>query len=134
MQEEFNRRKDDAVLQVVVERISTLHADVTDIRSALKESMREMSTAFNKLIQIEEKQIYVMQDLQRINKIAERSHERIDKMLYDSQLQWERLENRVDTLEKDSPLQKQTSAWVLSAVYAAAGMLAMYVAKIIGIV
>lgn len=130
----YQRRKDDSTLEVVVERINVLHEDVSDIRVSLKESMKEMTQAFNKLIQLEEKQIYIIQDLQRVSKISERAHERLDKTLIDEQAKYEKLENRLDALEKDSPLQKQTSAWVLSAVYAAAGMLVMYAAKVLGIV
>jgi predicted nuclease with TOPRIM domain len=127
------RRSDDTTIQVVADRLSSLHNDVSDIRGTLKESMKEMTTAFNKLIQLEEKQIYIAQDIQRIGRVAERGHERLDKALVDDQIRYEKLETRLDSLEKDSPLQKQTSAWVLSAVYAAAGMLLMYVAKAVGL-
>lgn len=132
-QEQEHRRSGDALLQVVAEKVNTLHVDVTDIRGTLKDSMKEMTTAFNKLIQLEEKQTYILQNIDRLAKVAERAHERLDRQLVDEQGKYEKLETRLDTLEKESPLQKQTSQWVLSAVYALAGMMLMYVAKAIGV-
>ena len=39
------------------------------------------------------------------------------------------LSQRIDELEKSEPLQEQTSKWMMAAVWGAAGLLAMIVAK-----
>lgn len=127
------KRRDDTLLEVVAEKVNVLHSDISEIRGTLKESMKEMTQAFNKLIQLEEKQTYILQNVDRVAKISERAHERIDRQLVDEQAKYEKLEGRLDVLEKDSPLQKQTSAWVLSAIYALAGMACMYVMKAVGL-
>ena len=46
----------------------------------------------------------------------------------------EKLEARVDKLEADAPLQAQTSHWVLSAVWAAAGLAVMFIGKKLGLI
>ena len=37
--------KEDATVQVIAERISALHGDVTDLRNDMRESYKEMSEA-----------------------------------------------------------------------------------------
>ena len=46
----------------------------------------------------------------------------------------ERLSTRVAELEKAEPMQEQTGKWVMAAVWGAAGLLALFVAKQLGLV
>ena len=47
--------KEDATIQVIAERISSLHVDVTDLRNDMQERYKEMSEAIKSLIRLEEK-------------------------------------------------------------------------------
>ena len=48
--------KEDATIQVIAERISSLHGDVTDLRNDMRESYKEMSEAIKSLIRLEKEQ------------------------------------------------------------------------------
>jgi len=128
-----NRRKDDALLQVVAEKVSNLHDDMSDVKTTLKDSMKGMTEAFNKLIQLEERQANILENVTRVAKSSEKAHARIDQILIDSQAKYEKIEARVDSLEKDAPMQKQASTWVMNAIYAIAAASIGYIAKMLGI-
>ena len=128
-----NRRKDDAILQVVAEKVSNLHADMSDVKTTLKDSMKGMTEAFNKLIQLEERQANILENVSRVAKSSEKAHARIDQILIDSQAKYEKIEARIDSLEKDAPMQKQASTWVMNAIYAIAAASIGYIAKMLGI-
>ena len=128
-----NRRKDDALLQVVAEKVSNLHDDMSDVKTTLKDSMKGMTEAFNKLIQLEERQANILENVARVAKSAEKAHARIDQVLIDSQAKYEKIEARIDSLEKDAPMQKQASTWVMNTIYAIAAASVGYIAKMLGI-
>lgn len=128
-----NRRKDDALLQVVAEKVSNLHDDMSDVKTTLKDSMKGMTEAFNKLIQLEERQANILENVSRVAKSSEKAHARIDQILIDNQAKYEKIEARVDSLEKDAPMQKQASTWVMNAIYAIAAASVGYIAKMLGI-
>lgn len=128
-----NRRKDDALLQVVAEKVSNLRDDMSDVKTTLKDSMKGMTEAFNKLIQLEERQANILESVTRVAKSSEKAHARIDQILIDSQTKYEKIEARIDSLEKDAPMQKQASTWVMNAIYAIAAASVGYIAKMLGI-
>lgn len=117
-----NRRNDDATIQVIAERINSMQNDVSDLRDTMRDSMKEMSAAVTKLVQIEERQIYMNQsyDILRIT---------LDKM----QDRSEKLETRIDGLEKEQPMTKQAVNWIYAAVWAVCGAAALFAAKAFGI-
>lgn len=106
--------QNDATIQVVAERISSLHEDVTDLRNDMRESYKEMSEAIKSLIRLEEKQmtLYV-------------SYEELKK----SQTEQER---RIDALEKQQPETQRVIAWAYKAIWGAAVTIAVFVAKSVG--
>jgi uncharacterized coiled-coil protein SlyX len=126
------QRQSDMAIQVISDNISELKSDFGDMRKDLRDVMKEFSDSVAKLVVLEEKSIHTNINMERILKIAERSHERIDKLHNDCKEEMKALEARVDQLEKDAPMQKQTSNWVISAVWAAAGLAVMFVAKSVG--
>ena len=105
----------DATIQVVAERINSLHEDVTELRDTMKESVREMSQAIQTLVRLEEKQL-------SLNQTAE-----------ETKKNFKELEARVDALEKEQPMNKQVVDWVLRAVYAVVAAAAMAAAKLLGL-
>jgi methyl-accepting chemotaxis protein len=126
-------RQSDVAIQVMSENVSQLKTEFNSMRSDLRDIMKEFSDSVAKLVVLEEKSIHANINMERILKIAERSHERIDSLQKNLSENISALERRIDVLEKDSPLQKQTSNWILSAVWAAAGLAVMFVAKSVGL-
>lgn len=117
--ETFARRHSDSLIEVVATRLDALHGDMQD----LKTSQREMTSAFQKLLVIEERQTAASASL-------ERAFVALDKTSSDVYA----VEKRVDSLERDAPMQKQTSNWVVSAVWGAAILAVTIIAKKIGII
>lgn len=117
--ETFARRHSDSLIEVVATRLDALHGDMQD----LKTSQREMTSAFQKLLVIEERQTAASASL-------ERAFVALDKTSNDVYA----VEKRVDSLERDAPMQKQTSNWVVSAVWGAAILAVTIIAQKIGII
>lgn len=115
----FARRHSDSLIEVVATRLDALHGDMQD----LKTSQHEMASAFQKLLVIEERQTAASASL-------ERAFVALDKTSSDVYA----VEKRVDSLERDAPMQKQTSNWVVSAVWGAAILAVTIIAKKIGII
>lgn len=103
---------DHGLVQVIATRLEMLHGDMQEIKGVQK----EMASAFSKLILIEERQAN-----------TSNAQDRAFKLL-------ETLEARVGTLEKAAPLNAQTSQWVIAAVYGAAGLAVMFIAKNVGLI
>lgn len=133
--------KDDGVIDVLAERVEGLCADMGE----MKIGIAKMADALTKLAIVEERQTQTILAQERAFKALERVEERqrqhelqcrdLDKevrqLIADSN---ERLSTRVGELEKAEPMQKQTGKWVMAAVWGAAGLLAMFVAKQLGLV
>lgn len=117
--ETFARRHSDSLIEVVATRLDALHGDMQD----LKTSQREMTSAFQKLLVIEERQTAASASL-------ERAFVALDKISNDV----DAVEKRVDSIERDAPMQKQTSNWVVSAVWGAAILAVTIIAQKIGII
>ena len=115
----FARRHSDSLIEVVATRLDALHGDMQD----LKTSQREMTSAFQKLLVIEERQTAASASL-------ERAFVALDKTSSDVYA----VEKRVDSIERDAPMQKQTSNWVVSAVWGAAILAVTIIAQKIGII
>lgn len=117
-----NRRQDDATVQVIAERIDNLHNHISDLRDSMKDSMKEMANAVNKLVRIEEGQMHMMQ-----------AHERLALQLDKHEDRCRSLEQRLDELEKEQPMTKQVTKWVIGAIGSIVAAAAMFVAKMLGI-
>ena len=121
--ETFAQRHSDSLIEVVATRLDALHGDMQD----LKTSQREMTSAFQKLLVIEER----LEERQTAASASlERAFVALDKTSNDVYA----VEKRVDSLERDAPMQKQTSNWVVSAVWGAAILAVTIIAKKIGII
>jgi mevalonate kinase len=114
--ESNNRRKDDVNIQVVIERITGLHADVNDLKESMRDSMKEIASALNKLVVIETKQAG--------------TNDAFDKVLH----QIEAMQDRLTALEREEPIKKMIQGWVTAGVWAAACAAVLFVAKHTGLV
>ena len=136
-----NRRAGDGAVNVLAERIDGLCVDMNE----MKHGIVKMADALTKLAIVEERQTQTILAQERAFKALERVEERqrtyelvckdqdkeVRQLIADSN---ERLATRVGELEKAEPMQKQTGKWVMAAVWGAAGLLAMFVAKQLGLV
>lgn len=135
-----NRRAEDKNVQVLATKIEGLAQDMSE----MKHGITKMADALTKLAIVEERQTQTILAQERAFKALERVEERqrthelvckdqdkeVRQLIADSN---ERLSARVGELEKAEPMQKQTGKWVMAAVWGAAGLLAMFVAKQLGL-
>ena len=136
-----NRRAEDKNVQVLSTKIEGLAQDMSE----MKHGIAKMADALTKLAIVEERQTQTILAQERAFKALERVEERqrlhelmfkdqekvLRQLIADSN---ERLSVRVGELEKAEPMQAQTSKWVTAAVWGAAWLLAMFVAKQLGLV
>ena len=136
-----NRRAGDEKMQVLTTKIEGLAQDMNE----MKHGIAKMADALTKLAIVEERQTQTILAQERAFKALERVEERqrthelvckdqdkeVRQLIADSN---ERLAIRVAALEKAEPMQAQTSKWVMAAVWGAAGLLALFVAKQLGLV
>lgn len=136
-----NRRAGDGAVNVLAERIDGLCVDMNE----MKHGIAKMADALTKLAIVEERQTQNILAQERAFKALERVEERqrtyelvckdqdkeVRQLIADSN---ERLAARVGELEKAEPMQEQTGKWVMAAVWGAAGLLALFVAKQLGLV
>ena len=134
-------RNDDGVIDVLAERVEGLCIDMGEMKIGIS----KMADALTKLAIVEERQTQTILAQERAFKALERVEERqrqhelqcrdqekeVRQLIADSN---ERLSTRVAELEKAEPMQAQTSKWVTAAVWGAAWLLAMFVAKQLGLV
>lgn len=99
-------------MALLTHKVESLHSDMNEMKLV----MRDVASALTKLALIDERQSKMLETQERIFKL-------IDK-----------LDNRVDVLEKSEGKQNQAATWVFAAVWGAAGLLAMYIAKMLGLI
>jgi hypothetical protein len=99
-------------IAILTNKVASLHDDMGEMKLV----MRDVASALTKLALIDERQSTMME-----------SQDRIFKLL-------DKLDTRVDNLERNEGQQNLATKWVLAAVWGAAGLLAMYVAKMMGLV
>ncbi len=110
-----HRRHSDVSFQVVIDRLTNLHEDVNDLKESTRDSMKEIANAITKLVLLEERQSHTNDNFSRVAN------------------QVDSIQKRLEALEKEEPLQKLTSKWVISATWAAATAAAYFLAKFAGL-
>jgi chromosome segregation ATPase len=115
--------KDNVHLQIVAERLTSLHSDVNDLKTSVRDSMKEVATAVTKLVQMEERQMQGSQAVERVFKATEENQKEVKE-----------LNKRITELERDAPKNKETSEWIKGIMYGAVGLCAMFIAKKVGLI
>jgi hypothetical protein len=113
-----DRRKGDPALNLIAARLETLHKDVGDMKSGLK----DLAIAITRLAVVEERLSSGVQAQERAFKEIGRVNDDVKAVA-----------SRVAVLETAAPLQKKTSDWMLSAVWAAAGAAVSFLAVKVGL-
>ena len=114
--------KGEPALFVVVERLHSLHSDVNDLRDSMKESMKEMSSAVNKLVQMEERQLYVVKQVEKVTE----QHEELRKQF---EAKHETNTNRIIELEKDAEVLK----WIKRGMIGIVTLVGLLILKNVGL-
>ena len=135
-----NRRAEDKNMQVLATKIEGLAQDITEMRA----SVVKMTDALVKFAVIEERQTQTILAQDRITMTIDRVSLRLDNHEKSCQLQEKELRalvfdtakdlsQRLDALEKAEPMQEQAGKWVMAAVWGAAGLAALLIAKQLGL-
>ncbi len=122
----------DPVVQFIAARLDGFNSDIQEIKGVQK----EMAANFTKLIVIEERQTATMAGLERAFKALEKVETKLEAYTSANRETCQALEKenaalakRVVELEKNEPMQAQTSKWVMAAVWGSLGVLAAFVAQ-----
>lgn len=116
------RRKDDITLQLIADNMQAVHDDVSNLRDDMKESLKDISVAITKLVQLEERQAHSNLVMQRF-----------DKDLDEARKDIKTLDDRTTAVEIAMPELKRTSSWIFSAVLAVLSAAGMFAGKMLGI-
>lgn len=116
-----DNKRNDTGMQIVAERIGLLHEDISELKDSMKESMREMAVAVNKLVQVETRQEAINQAYIQVSNQLEKETEKREK-----------LEERVDAIEREQPMMKQVVRWVVYGVGAVCIAAATFIGKAVG--
>lgn len=127
-------------MQVLATKIEGLAQDITEMRA----SVVKMTDALVKFAVIEERQTQTILAQDRITMTIDRVSLRLDAHEKSCQLQEKELRalvfdtakdlsQRLDALEKAEPMQEQAGKWVMAAVWGAAGLAALLIAKQLGL-
>lgn len=131
-----NRRAEDKNVQVLATKIEGLAQDMSE----MKHGIAKMADALTKLAIVEERQTQTILAQERAFKALERVEERqrthelqcrdqdkeVRQLIADSN---DRLSIRVAELEKEEPMQAQTSKWVTAGVWGALALLASFIVQ-----
>ena len=119
----MNPPQNDATIQVIAERINSMQNDVSDLRDTMRDSMEKMSIAITKLVQMEERQLFMNQSYDRLSNTLDKMNEKCEK-----------IEARVDALEKEQPETKRIVGLAYKALWMAAVAAVSFIAKTVGLI
>lgn len=115
---------DQAIFAVLDHKVTSMHSDVNEIRSVLK----ELTAAINRLALVEERQSQLSLTLERAFKVLDRIEERSEQDRKEVRVEIGKLDTRIGLLEVAEPMQKQTSKWVVAGI---TGIIALMATQII---
>lgn len=112
----------DATLLLVTDRLNGIHEDVIDLRESVRDSVKDIAVALNRLAAFEERQLNMSTAYDRLSKDFEKT---IDK--------YEKLENRVDALEREQPDNQRIKDWIYKGIIGILGIVGLFVMKFVGL-
>ena len=108
--------------QLVVDSLTAMHTDISGLREGVSDNIKELTLAITKLVKIEEKQTYMA-----------RAYDALVRQNEKNDIKHEALETRVDTLEKDAPMQKRVTNWIITLILGVAAGAIYGALKLIGV-
>lgn len=114
---------DETTVKIVADRLQSLHEDVNELKDSMRESMKEMSSAVTKLVLLEERNTQTV-------KLIERAMKELD----DQKIEHGKLQDKVDKLAEQAPLNRQTNRMIDALIYAVVGGVLMFIGKKLGLV
>lgn len=121
--QQMNPPQNDATIQVIAERINSMQNDVSDLRDTMRDSMEKMSIAITKLVQMEERQLFMNHSYDRLSNTLDKMNEKCEK-----------IEARVDALEKEQPETTRIVGLAYKALWMAAVAAVSFIAKTVGLI
>jgi len=118
-----DRRSEDTTVQVIAERVNSIQDDVIELKGSLKDSMKEISSALNKLVQIEAQ-----------NSLRDKQHDSVERDFKEHREITTKMEHRIDTLEKEVSTFKIVKKIVFGAASAILLAVVGAITKMIGLV
>lgn len=112
----------DATLLLVTDRLNGIHKDVIDVRESVRDSVKDIAIALNRLTAFEERQLNMSTAYDRLSKDFEKTIDKYDK-----------LENRVDALEKEQPDNQRIKDWIYKGIIGILGIVGLFVMKFVGL-
>lgn len=112
----------DATLLLVTDCLNGIHKDVIDLRESVRDSVKDIAVALNKLAAFEERQLNMSTAYDRLSKDFEKT---LDK--------YEKLENRVDALEREQPDNQRIKDWIYKGIIGILGIVGLFVMKFVGL-
>ncbi len=101
--------------------------------SEMKQVLKEVSTALNKLVLIDERQVQAALSIDRLSNRLDKYDERLAAEYLKVESALKTMGQRVGALESLMPIQRQTSQWVLELMRALAIVSLMFAAKRTGL-
>jgi len=108
--------------QLIVNRLESIHEDVTDLKSSFRDSQKEITAAIKELVAIQSNQAAIGQAYERLVK-------QFDKL----ETKYEEFDKRIDILEKDVEPAKKMVDWAWKGLFGLAGIVGVFALKFIGI-
>ena len=108
--------------KLVVDSLTAMHTDIAGLREGVSDNIKELTLAITKLVKIEEKQTYMA-----------RAYDALVRQNEKNDLKHEALESRIDTLEKDAPMQKRVTNWIITLILGVAAGAIYGALKLIGV-
>lgn len=109
--------------------IGILQSEMTGVR----ESLKQMTEAITKLAVIEERMVSTAVQQDRILGILRDNRTELLGVTRDLSERIKDIEGRVDNLEKSMPMKELIQNWVLSGAWVVIGVVALFIAKKVGL-
>ena len=113
---------EDVTAQVVNQQLKEFRSEYTELRSDLKDVLKEVAGAVNKLVALESTQTAMIQ-----------AYGRLEKQIEKTENKFEDLEKRIDVLEKEQPETKRVVGYAYKALWLAAAAAIGFIAKAVGL-
>ena len=101
-------------------RINTIHSDVSDMKTAMK----DIASAMTQMALVEERQVQISIALERTTKLQDKLGDKVEAYQVMNVAALKEVERRIDVLEAEAPTNRQASNWMFAGVAGFIGLIA----------